>query len=349
MFRLALLPLALTLAGCPDDGGGTTPTDDDDGGSSTSGSTTATTQTTLTTAGSSSSSTGSAESGTDTSADTTVGTTMGETETDGTTTDTTGEPTGSSSSGGGSSSTGGLMCEAPEEPCGEVCIDTTTSLENCGMCERACVGEETCVDSLCNGTYELVINGDFAAGTDDWTAGNNPDQVLSCMEIADDEAIVFVDQGGFISNAPGSTGPSSHVFYQDFMVPEGVTVANFTMAFAQNPPEPLDPANVQTIVKDCLDENMDGFNENAFRIDLIDPAEDVYTAPILFEVATPDMVVGDPIAPAFEGVTNDTPELVTFLEGQAGNMLRLRIAHVESTFPWTSAFDDVSLVVDVAY
>ena len=60
------------------------------------------------------------------------------------------------------------------------------------MCERACVGEETCIDSLCNGTYELVVNGDFAAGEDDWTSANNPNQVLSCMGIMDDEMMAMM-------------------------------------------------------------------------------------------------------------------------------------------------------------
>lgn len=197
---------------------------------------------------------------------------------------------------------------------------------------------------------ELVSNGDFADGTMGWTAQNNPDSVADCTSFDDDETIVFGDAGGYLLNGD-SAGPSSHAIIQDFMVPAGITSASFSLEYAQNNPAPLDPENVQAIIKDCLDKSGDGTEQNALRIDLIDPDEDLFLAPILFELGAPDASTtgtGAPLPdpPMTDTLTNADAALVTFLQTHEGSMLRLRIAQVESTMPWQIAIDDVSLAVE---
>lgn len=79
------------------------------------------------------------------------------------------DDSGSGGGDGGSDDGGGndggdpdpIVCEAPEELCGDLCIDTTIDPENCGACEDPCGGEEFCARGECtaecpNGTEECV-------------------------------------------------------------------------------------------------------------------------------------------------------------------------------------------------
>jgi len=341
--------LALGLCGCPETDDGPAATTGTDG--STEGTDSAVTPPGVTgpvpTDGDTSTGSG-ADSGSETADPDSGSATDSGTTGPGTTDGTSDGATDSTDTGSSSSSSGGLVCDAPEENCNDECVDTTMSADHCGACNDPCPGDDICVESMCVAEQELIANGDFGSGLNHWMTSNNPDQVATCDGAPDDELFVFVDGGGFAFNGP-STGPSSHVIYQDFDVPMGIAAATFSIEYAQDPPMPLDPANVQTIIKDCLDENMDGASENAFRIDLVDPNDDVFVAPIAFEVATPDMSAGDPlaVAPMLVNITVADGALLAYLQGEEGNTLRLRIAQVESTIPWNIAFDDVSLNVEL--
>lgn len=195
-------------------------------------------------------------------------------------------------------------------------------------------------------SLELISNGDFSNNDADWMTENNPESVAGC-ELPDDVTIVFDVEDEYMLNDI-SQGPSAHVLYQDFDVPSDLSDAVFSIAYAQDNPEPLDPDNVSDIIKDCLDGNDDGMQQNALRIDIVDASSDVFTATILFELATPESPAGAPFGPDFEIITVDDGDLLGFLQAQAGNTLRLRIGKVESTFPWSVAVDDVSLLVEAA-
>lgn len=207
-------------------------------------------------------------------------------------------------------------------------------------------GSEDTAETDVGGTQslELISNGDFSNNDANWMTGNNPESVAGC-EIPDDVAIVFDIEDEHMLNDV-SQGPSAHVLYQDFDVPSDLSDAVFSIAYAQANPEPLDPDNVTDIIKDCLDGNDDGLQQNALRIDIVDASSDVFTATILFELATPESPAGDPFGPDFDVITVDDGDLLGFLQTQAGNTLRLRIGKVESTFPWPVAVDDVSLLVE---
>ena len=206
------------------------------------------------------------------------------------------------------------------------------------------VGESSVGSGPGTQSYELISNGDFSAGESEWTTENNPDSVAPC-DFPDDPNVVFQEQDGYMLNE-ASEGPNAHVLYQDFDVPFGASDAVFSIAYAQDNEEPLDPQNVSEIIKDCLDASEDGLGQNALRVDIVDPNDDVFTSPILLELATPQDPAGNAFDPSFDVLTFDGSELLDLLQNRAGSTLRLRIGKVESTFPWPVALDDVSLMVE---
>jgi hypothetical protein len=187
--------------------------------------------------------------------------------------------------------------------------------------------------------HELVANGDFSSMLDDWMMENNP------VNDEDTDAL-WENVNGVCENEP-SSGPSARVIYQDVDVPSVVQDVVVSFSFAQEPTEDLDPDDVLVIEKDPYDNSMMGGKQNAFRIDVISPDEDVFYATILTSIYAPTTQVG--AIDDLEVVTPDTTELLALLQQEQGETLRLRIAQVESTFPWALQLDDVSVVVTGAY
>ena len=143
-----------------------------------------------------------------------------------------------------------------------------------------------------------------------------------------------------------TSSKTARQLYQDFRVPMRPSAATFSFEHFQagfDVSQDLDPEDVLTIEKDPLNEGGDT-PDNAYRIDLVDPAGPLFYEPILYPVHSPDAL---PIGAmgALVPVTNDRPDLLVFLAAHQGQMIRLRIGHVESTFPWQNGIDDVSLVV----
>lgn len=198
-----------------------------------------------------------------------------------------------------------------------------------------CASGEQCVDETCVGPIELVTNGDFSNDLGGWTDDNNPVN-------DNDTTITFEVTGGVCENG-ASAGPSARVLYQDVAIPAMVVDATFSLSFAQDNTDPLDPQNVTVIEKDPLDESMNGLEENAFRIDLVDARGSVFYAAIERELFAPAMSMGS--ESQLVSIADPVPGLVATLQAHAGGTLRLRIAQVESTFPWRVYLDDVSLSV----
>jgi hypothetical protein len=256
---------------------------------------------------------------------------------------TTGEACNSGTCKGGSPLAAGAACD-DNNACTQAsvcdgngaCTGSNPILQ-CALGDGCCpAGCTIATDPDC-APVQLIVNGDFT--TNDltgWFAANNPvggNDTVSTFEVS-------LQVG---ENVP-SVGPSARVLTQDFVVPPQVSVsAVFSMSFYQAPSSPLDPQDVTVIVKDPFDMNADGMNQNAFRVDLIDPAQDQFIAPILYNLYAPVGAVGamGVLGPV---VVND-PSLKAFLQANIGKSLRLRIAQVESTFPWQLQFDDVSLIV----
>lgn len=184
----------------------------------------------------------------------------------------------------------------------------------------------------------LLSNGDFNAGLTDWTTTNSG--------ITSDSTVVFAltSPGGPtdpIASNGISGGPASRVLYQDFFVPiAGVTTASFSFDFFSTNPNPLDSATVNNV------QGSDISGPNIFRIDIVDPTEPVFTTPFLFELFVDEGgIVGAPTDLVTQ-TFGDPVTLAAFLNANAGNTLRLRIGVAESTFPWSTGVDNVSLMAD---
>lgn len=143
-----------------------------------------------------------------------------------------------------------------------------------------------------------------------------------------------------------SAGPAARDLVQDFVVPVGLQSASFTIAYFQDEPfdGALDPQNITIVEKDPFDENGDGFPQNAFRVDIVDPDQDRFYEDVLYSLYAPTNAVG--MQGALDTISlPDDAGLLAALQAYEGQTLRLRIAQIESTQPWINGLDDVQLTV----
>lgn len=181
-----------------------------------------------------------------------------------------------------------------------------------------------------------LTNGDFTAGLSGWTTQNSGDG-------ADATVVWIIDNPSGtdqITNNGSSGGPASRVIYQDFIVPAtGVTTASFSFDyFASAPPAALNSDTFTTF------DNNPGGGNNGTRIDIIDPASNVFTGAVLFNLFAPTdaSAVGLPTA-LVSNTFADVAGLTAFLNANAGNTLRIRIGNREETFPSNTGFDNLNL------
>lgn len=190
----------------------------------------------------------------------------------------------------------------------------------------------------------LIVNGDFEAGGGSLSSWTVADQ-------AGGSGSWFVQSGtgsplnGFLVPTPpgptnaamtDQTGPGSHVLYQDFVVPLGVTAATLNyQLFLSNQSELFS-------TPDHLDALLGEANQQA-RIDIMLASADP------FSVAGGDVLmnlyqtaVGDP---AVSGYDLHTHDLTALLSAHGGETLRLRFAEVDNQFFFNMGVDQVSLDV----
>lgn len=191
------------------------------------------------------------------------------------------------------------------------------------------------------GAAPLIVNGDFEAGGGSLAGWTVLDQVGG-------SGSWFLQSGGgsplndfAVPVPPGPThaamtdqgGPGSHVLYQDFVVPTGVSAATLTFdVFISNQagefssPESLDFGVTP--------------NQQA-RVDIITTTADP------FSVAGADVLLNlfqtQPGDPSVSGYTPFSADLSAFLAGWAGQTLRLRFAEVDNQFFFNFGVDRVSL------
>lgn len=232
----------------------------------------------------------------------------------------------------------GFECVQGRHDCREDvpgCEATFSSPATCGSCEHACAAGDSCAEPTCQGTRQVVTNGTFALTIDGWLTANNPVN-------AEDTVSTFRYNGdGDAENVP-STGACARVLYQDLLLPAGIVAATFTAEVRSFNSEPLNPDAVTTIETNPYDGVSD-----AFRIDLIDPNDDVFYAPILYTLFT----TVDPVGTSGQGLIVEVtdPAVTELLQSLEGTAVRLRIAQVESNFPWHVDVDNLRLTVDIEY
>lgn len=190
------------------------------------------------------------------------------------------------------------------------------------------------------GAAPVLINGDFSNGLVNWTTQNSGD--------GSDTSVIWTieDPGGTdqLTNNGSSGGPASRVVFQDFVVPAvGVDSASFTFDYYATNDSPLSSDSFTTFT------NTPFGSENGTRIDILSPADDVFTGAVLFSIFAPTdgAPVGLPTALS-SNTFADAAALATFLDSQAGNTLRLRIGNREESFPWNTGFDNINLDIVAA-
>ena len=130
-----------------------------------------------------------------------------------------------------------------------------------------------------------------------------------------------------------TTGPGSHVLYQDVTIPTDITGGTLSFdRFVGN-------RNGAFFTPASLDKNL--FPNQQARVDIIKTSANV------FSVAASDVLmniyqtkVGDP---AVSGYTAQSNDLSSFLVAHAGQTVRLRFAEVDNQFFFQFGIDDVAL------
>jgi hypothetical protein len=187
----------------------------------------------------------------------------------------------------------------------------------------------------------LITNGNFEGGNfSGWTV----------QDQAGGSGSWFIQSGtgspanGFAVSAPpegtfaGMTdqgGPGSHLLYQDFVVPAGVTSATLSFQlFVNNQGGTyFDP--------DSLDALGTFANQQA-RVDILSASSDPFSiGDVLLNVFQTN-----PGDPATFGYTQVLFDLTSLLQAQVGNILRLRFAEADNQFFFNFGIDQVVLTAD---
>lgn len=190
------------------------------------------------------------------------------------------------------------------------------------------------------GAVPVLTNGDFSGGLTGWTTQNSGDGT--------DTSVIWTieDPSGSdqLTNNGSSGGPASRVVYQDFVVPAtGAGSASFSFDYYANNDTPLTSDSFTTFTNNPFG------GDNGTRIDILSPADDVFTGAVLFSFFAP--TDGAPVGLPTALVSNtyaDAAALASFLDSQAGNTLRLRIGNREEDFPWDTGFDNINLDIVAA-
>jgi len=136
-------------------------------------------------------------------------------------------------------------------------------------------------------------------------------------------------------------GPGSHVLYQDFVIPTGVTSANITFRLyirngAQDFFTPATPS---------LDFSSPVLNQQV-RVDILSTTADPFSAVAANVIQ--NVFQTQPGNPLISGYNLVTADLSTVFQSRAGQTVRLRFAEVDNVFTMNLGVDDVSINTGVS-
>lgn len=196
-------------------------------------------------------------------------------------------------------------------------------------------------------TVSLIENGDFeegGGGLGGWTVVDQPGSDGSFLLQSGTTSPI---NGFDVPEPPGPThaamtdqgAAGSHLLYQDFVVPLGVTSASlsFDLYVANQAPDFFTPDSLDFTILDTI-------NQQA-RVDITTTSADP------FSVASGDVLenlfrtnAGDPLV---SGYTTLTADLTSLLSAHAGETLRLRFAEADNLLPFQFGVDRVGLTANV--
>ncbi len=187
---------------------------------------------------------------------------------------------------------------------------------------------------------QLILNGGFELGLTNWTIAN---QVGSDGAFLLQSGTTSPVNGDLVPLPPGpiraamtdAQGPGSHVLYQDFVVPNVISVP-FSLSFMLY----LNNQAGAYSVPNTLDFSTPTLNQQ-FRVDIIT------TAANPFSVAGADVLqnlyqtnAGDPLTSGYALVSVNVTAL---LQARGGQTLRLRFAEADNVNIFHAGVDQVSL------
>jgi hypothetical protein len=190
----------------------------------------------------------------------------------------------------------------------------------------------------------LLVNGGFESGFLGWTRVDQADG-LGSFELQSGTTSpisgfpVPVPPEGAVAAMSDSEGPGSHVLYQDFVVPDGVTAAALRFdLFIGN-------RDAGFFAPPSLDFSLAAFNQQA-RVDVLRAGADPFSVlPADVLLTAYQTLSGDPLV---SGYTTHLVDVTTLLAAQAGQTLRLRFAEVDNVFIFQLGVDDVQVDAEVA-
>lgn len=186
---------------------------------------------------------------------------------------------------------------------------------------------------------ELIVNGGFESGLSGWTLADLPGgdgtfSLQSGLASPVNGAAVPAPPGGTFAAMTDALGPGTHVLYQDFVIPVGVSAAElrFDLFLGNRAGDFFTPAG------GSLDFSIAAFNQQA-RVDILRAGSDP------FSVASGDVLRNlyqtNPGDPAVSGYTTIVADLGAFLAAHGGETLRLRFAEADNVGPFQMGVDNV--------
>ena len=183
----------------------------------------------------------------------------------------------------------------------------------------------------------ILTNGSFESGLTGWTVVDQADGSGSWFS----QTGTLSPLNGFVVAAPtegtfaamtDQGGQGSHVLYQDFLVPTGVTAADLSFDYF------ISNQNGVFFTPDTLDFGVSPNQQS--RVDIITTSADPFSvaaADVLFPLLAPnaDTLVYQMFA----------MDLTAFLQAHEGETLRLRFAEVDNQFFFNMGVDAVNLDV----
>lgn len=193
---------------------------------------------------------------------------------------------------------------------------------------------------------ELITNGGFESGFNGWTIADQPGsdggfQVQTGTVSPINGLAVAVPPEGAAAAMTDAGAGGSHVLYQDFVVPFGVTGASlgFSLYLNNSAENYYNPGHLDWAVTGTPGST--NLNQQA-RVDILAASSDLFSTAVLLNVF--QTKAGDPLVAGYLPFSIDVTVL---LQAHPGETLRLRFAEVDNVNLFNFGLDGVSLVSQV--
>lgn len=183
----------------------------------------------------------------------------------------------------------------------------------------------------------LIVNGDFETGDfSGWLVSQSGGSTQTVVSAVGDPELGASPTNDFYAFAGNQSAPSQNVFWQSVVVPENLTLANFSFDYAY-----------QNFASDFSTPNtlaFDGASNQQFRVDILlgtSLFDSVNLTDIVYSAI--QTVSGDNNPQAWTSFSED---VTTSLLGFQGEDVLVRFAQSDNRGPFDIGFDNVSLIAE---